>query len=457
MSSASLGLKNVSASFLFFSIDVCIIIFLRRCIIIPLKRFRLIFTSLFICFLLLTEVVHASDEIVEKINVTIVSSQMPTSKIVKRMTASVGTVGEQMVVGRKVSEVVANQDSYEQLIKEIFDRVLVGYSVQSVTLAPDVNTALTVEVVPWGDVVHEVALEYDFGNLPPELVDLIKKDMGNIKEKLNDVLIGLPIDAVDWAGGLAKVAIREQLATQLPEFRANIDVIPGSRTIVKFSLSPLGTIVQEVHVSLRSHTIPNIILAAVRPTMDESSKILIGLPVAFVERHRDYFTAKLIAEQPLTKKYGIMTTPLLNVAADTEIALNVETDKYKISLETYLDMGHSEDNTSARLHAGKFIGKRDEAFVEVNFVPSTVSWEFMPGWGHKIGASTMAGIKYNTSNSQEILWLQQEVNRNWTMRLERNPKIGDNELGIRYKLHDFLSAEYIFTKEDHWLRLIGNL
>jgi hypothetical protein len=406
---------------------------------------------------LLTGVVHASDEVVEKVTVTVVSSQMPTSKIVKRMTASIGTVGEQMVVGRKVSEVVENQASYEKLVKEIFDRVLVGYSVQSVTLTPDVNTALTVEVVPWGDVVHEVALDYDFGNLSPELVNLIKTDMGNVEEKLNDVLIGLPIDAVDWAGGLSKVAIREQLATQLPEFRDNIDVIPGSRTVVRLSLSPLGTIVQDVHVSLRSHTIPNIVLASVRPTMDESSKILIGLPVAFVERHRDYFTAKLAGEQPLMKKYGIMTTALLNVGTDTEIALNAETDKYKITLEANLDMGRSQDNTSARLHAGKFISKRDEAFVEVNFIPSTVSWEFMPGWGHKIGASTMAGIKYNTSNSQDILWMQQEVNRNWTIRLERDPKIGYNELGIRYKLHDFLSAEYIFTKEDHWLRLIGNL
>jgi hypothetical protein len=439
------------------TICVCRSIFLRRCIVIPRKYFHFIFTSLVFSFLLLTGVAHASDEVVEKVNVTIVSNPMPTSKIVKRMTASVGTVGEQMVVGRKVSEVAESRASYEKLIKEIFDRVLVGYSVQSVTLAPDVTTALTVEVAPWGDVVHEVALEYDFGNLSPEIVSLIKRDMGNVEEKLNDVLIGLPIDAVDWAGGLAKVAIREQLATQLPEFRANMDVIPGSRTVVKFSLSPLGTIVQDVHVSLRSHTIPNIVLAAVRPTMDESSKILLGLPVAFVERHRDYFTDKLIAEQPLTKKYGIMTTPQLNVGSDTEIALNVETDKYKISLEAYLDMGHSEDNTSARLHAGKFIGKRDEAFIEVNFVPSTVSWEFMPGWGHKIGASTMAGIKYNTSNSQDILWAQHEINRNWTLRLERNPKMGDNELGIRYKLHDFLSAEYIFTKEDHWLRLIGNL
>ena len=407
--------------------------------------------------LLLSGVVYASDELVEKIDVTIVSSQTPPSKIAKRMTASVSTVGEQMIVGRKVNEVRDNQISYEKLIKEIFDRVLVGYSVQSVDLRPGRSTALTIEIAPWGDVVDEVAVAYDFGTLSPDIVNLIKKDMGNVDEKLNDVLIGLPIDAVDWAGGLSKAAIRELLANQLPEFHANIDIIPGERTLVKLSLSPLGTTVQDVHVSLRSTTIPNVVLAAVRPTMNETSKSLIGLPVAFVERHRDYFTAKLIAEQPLTKKYGISATPLLNAGADTEIALDVETDKYNITLEAYLDMGHDEDNASARLHAGKIISKRDEVFLEVNFIPSSVSWEFVPGWGHKFGSSMIAGIKYNTSSSENILWLHKELSPSWTMRLERNPKNRNNELGLRYKLHDFLSAEYIITKDDQWLRLVGHL
>ncbi|AIF53777.1 hypothetical protein UFO1_4234 [Pelosinus sp. UFO1] len=402
---------------------------------------------------------HASDE-VEKVTVTIVSSQMPPPKIAKRMAASVGTVGEQMVVGRKISEVVEGKASYEKLIKEIFDRVLVGYSVQSVTLAPSGNTTLTVEVAPWGDVVQGVAVEYDFGNLSAEVVKLIKQDMGNVEEKVSDVLIGLPVDAVDWAGGLSKIATREMLSTQLPEFRANIEVIPGTHTLVKVSLSPIGTVVQDVHVSLRSETIPNILLAAARPTMDDTSKNLIGLPVAFLERHRDYFTTQLVstvAEQPLAKKYGLQVTPRLNPGVDTEIALKVETDKYKVTLEGYLDMGRRQDNTSARLHFGKFIGKRDEAFVEVNFIPSTVAWEFVPGWGHKIGSSTTLGLKYDTKSAQDRLWLQQELKSNWALRLERTPKNGYNELGIRYKLHDFLSAEYIITKDDQWLRLIGNL
>ena len=410
--------------------------------------------------MLLPSMAKASDDVVEKVTVSITASQTPTMRIAKRMSASVRTVGEQMLVGRTISDVANGQASYENLIKEVFDRVLVGYSVQSVHVVPDSTTVIQVAVAPWGDIVREVALEVDFGNISPEVTDLVKKDLGNMEEKANDVLVGLPIDALDWAGGVSKLVIREVLASQLPEFRANFDIIPGPRTVVKLSLAPLGATVQDVRVSLRSHTIPNVLLVAARPTVDQAGKNLVGLPVAFIERHRDYFTTKLAAtaaNHSIAKRYGLTLTPVINAGVDTEIAIDAETDQYQVSLEGYMDMGRSTDNTSFRLHAGKFMGKRDEAFMEVDFVPSTVAWSFVPGWGHSIGPKTTAGIKYNISDKQERFWLRQDVSRNVSLRLERTPATGKSEFGVRYKMHDFISAEYIVTQDTKWLRLIGNL
>lgn len=432
----------------------------RRCITIYPRYSHILAAIFLIGIMLMPGVAKASDEVVEKVSVTIKASQTPPSRIAKRMSASVGTVGEQMLVGRNISEVDRNKGVYEKLIQEIFDRVVVGYSVESVTLTSGASTMLTVTVAPWGDVVTEVALEMDYGTIAPELIDLVKKDMGKVQEQVDEVLIGLPIDAVDWAGGISKIVIRELLSSQLPEFHTNFEIIPGARTIVKLSLSPKGATVQDVHVSLRSHTIPNLLLMAVRPTVDQASKNLVGLPVAFIERHHDYFTARLAnhaAQNPLTKNYGLHLTPIINAGVDTEIVLDAETDKYKVSIEGYMDMGRKEENTSLRLHAGKFMGKKDEIFTEVNFIPSTVTWNFVPGWGHTFSAGITAGIKYDISEKRNILWLQHDVNRNISLRFERTPKTGQNEFGIRYKMHDFLSAEYVFTQKNTWLRLISNL
>lgn len=95
--------------------------------------------------------------------------------------------------------------------------------------------------------------------------------------------------------------------------------------------------------------------------------------------------------------------------------------------------------------------------METTFIPGTVVWQFAPGWSHMLGPKTEAGIKYSISNESSVVWLKQDLTPNWSLRLERMASLGRSELAVRYKLHDFLSAEYIFTSEDKWLRLVGNL
>lgn len=392
---------------------------------------------------------------------TVDGAQAPPARIAKRMAASVTTVGEHVLLGRKVSEIAAGQDSYERIIKEVFDRILVGYSVEHVRINPDVNTGIILELVPWGEVVREVVLEVDYGSVSPELAALIKADMGDVEERVNNILVGLPIDAVDWAGGVSKTVIQEVLAEQLPEFRSNFDVEAGARTVVKLSLVPTGETIKDVHVSLRSQSIPNVMLLRMETVFAEGAKQLTGLPVAFVERHRDYFAQKfgeVASRQYLSRSFGLTITPVISPGPDTVIVATVETDKYNIWLEGYLDMGrHVNDNTSARLHAGKFVGSRDEAFLEVEFIPNTVTWEFAPGWSHRFGDSTFIGVKHILPDNDNILTLNQKLSRDWSLRAERWPENNKNEFGLRYRLHDYLSAEYIFTEDESWLRLIGHL
>lgn len=406
---------------------------------------------------------QAAGGTVEKIQVNISAvsgTQPPPPRIAKRMAASVATIGEHVMLGHTIGEVSEAKASYERIVKEVFDRILVGYYVEQVTITPGPETMITMEVSPWGDVIREVELDVDYGNMSSEIAALVRKDMGDIEDKVSNVLVGLPVDAVDWAGGVSKSLIQEQLAAQLPEFRANMEVSGGTKTIVKLSLVPAGATIQEVRISLRSRTIPNILLGEVRPALEDATQSLIGLPVAFVERHNDYFTAKIAAtaaSHHLARTYGLSITPSLNPGATTEVSVQADTNKYKIWLEGYLDMGRRDHDSSARLHAGKFIGDRDEAFMEINFIPGSVTWQFVPGWSHRIGYNTQAGFKYNLSDKDVVVHLYQPLGRDWSLRAERTPRTGYNEIGLRYKIHDYVSVEYIFTDDNKWLRLVGNL
>ena len=402
----------------------------------------------------------AAADTVDSISVNIVSDVPPPPRIVKRMTGSVTTVGEQILLGKTVSDVTDRQLGYEKIIQEVFDRVLVGYTVQEVALQPGARTLIQVTLVPWGDVVQDVSVEMDYGSLSPVAADLVRQDTGELTEKVRNMLVGLPIDAVDWAGSLSKTLLREYLQAQLPEFRAGIDITPGTTTAVKITLLPEGTVVQDIQLSLRSKTIPNVLLQTARPDVEATAGELRGLPVSFVERHSAYFINRIekqAAQLPAVRRYDLTLNPTLEPARETKVTLNAETDRYKVTLEGHLDVGRQEDNTAAQLHVGKYIGRRDEAFLEVVFYPSEVSWQFMPGWEHRIGMNTNVGIKYNAGDKQAILCLNQPLAHNWSFRLERTPATGYSEAGIRYKFHDFISAEYVVTNHDNWLRLIADL
>lgn len=398
---------------------------------------------------------------VETVTVSVTAGEMPPpARIVKRIERSVATVGEQVLAGRKVTEVTADREKYEKVIKEVFDRVLVGYSVQQVTVTPGETTNIAVRLTPWGDVVRRVVVETDLGGVSPQAAAIVRQDMGDIESKISEVLVGMPVDAVDWAGSVSKAVIREVLAARLPEFRANLEITPGKVTTAKLSLIPVGPLVLDARVTLHSRTIPNFLLLEARPVIEEAAQMMRGLPVAFVERHADYFTSTLVktaSAQPVVGRYGLELSAVLTPAVDSELSINAETTKYNVSLEGFLDFGRSADNTSARLHVGSYLGKKDEAFMEVTFIPGTMSWIFAPGWGHRLSPQAEAGLKYDMSDKATILWLKQDLGGNWSIRLERTPMLNYNEFAVRYKLHEFLSAEYIFTTHENWLRLVGNL
>lgn len=425
---------------------------------------RLTAVSLFFIMVLLVGMsgtASAQGSSVEAVTVSITAGDVPPPpRVIKRMEQSVATVGEHVLAGRKLAEVESGRGNYEKVIKEVFDRVLVGYSVQEVTITPGETTNIAVRLAPWGDIVRRVVLETDMGIVAPPVTELVRQDMGDIEGKIGQVLIGMPVESVDWASSVSKSVIREILAAQLPEFRANLEINAGAVTTVKLSLTPIGPLVQDARVTLRSRTIPNFLLLEARPVVEEAAQVMRGLPVAFVERHSDYFRQSITGvamAQPMVSRYSLNLTSNLKPGVDSELAIYAETAKYKVALEGYLDMGRKTDNTSARLHVGTYLGKKDELFAEITFIPGTMTWIFAPGFGHRLGPQTEAGYKYNFSDKAGLIWLKQELGGNWSLRLERTPLSGNNEFAIRYKLHEFLTAEYIFTTNDHWLRLVGNL
>lgn len=397
---------------------------------------------------------------VDSIAVKIILHGTSSEKIVRRVSTSVKTIGEHVLQHRKISNVVEQKESHERTIKEVFDRVLVGYTVKNVAIVAGVRTEILVELLPWGDSVTEVKTQIDYAGFAKDAIPSIEQDVSKMEGQIQEALIGLPVDAVEWAGGVAREIISEILKNQLPEFHFSLDIQPAAQTIVRITLFPTAPVVRETHTSFHSSSVPNILVIHARPAVEEIARKLRGLPVAFVERKLQAFQAQVrdaVNQDIVVRKLGLKAEPLIKTGLETIVDIAIETNSYRISGEAYLDMGRAKDNFSGKGHVGRRIGSADEVFFEIKLTPGTMVWDFMPGWGHDFGQTTSAGYRYRMGDQQHIVWITQGLGPRWSLRAERIPGLSWNEVALRYRLHDFLSAEFVINNDMNWLRLVGHL
>ncbi|MBO5244761.1 MAG: hypothetical protein J6B02_01535 [Selenomonadales bacterium] len=381
--------------------------------------------------------------------------------VVRRMQASVITVGDSLLMGKDVSAIEAHRAEYEGIIRDVFDRILVGYSVETASLRAGETTCITVRVSPWGDTIRSVRVETDFAGLSPSVADFVRSHVGSYEKTIESILLGLSVDSIDWATSVAKRTVNEQMAEDLPEFKAGFEVTGGRDTVIRLTFLPQGDIVKTVAVDLESTTIPHLVLWELRPKLETIAGDLVGLPVSYVARHQQFLCEEAVREverkYPFIKKHGIVIVPTMNVGTKTDINLRVETTKYRIALESYLEMDKDDNNAKFKLHAGRYINARQEAFLDVEFSPGDIRWEFLPGWSYHANEKTWLGIKYNLNRGDEWLFLEEAVGKRWKLRAELCPRSGESEIGLRYRLYDLFSLEYVIREGDKWIRLIGNL
>ena len=397
---------------------------------------------------------------VESIRVEVLTDVPTPPRVTRRMAESVRTIGEHLLLGHPVAEVGEKREQYERLVRDVFDRVLAGYTVERVSLEAAPASVIRISIVPWGDTVRQVDIQVDYSGIAPEGISLVKRDMGKLEEEIRFALLGLPVDAVDWASGVARELIRELLRRQLPEFHFSLDVEAGRQTKVRLSLFPTGQLVREARISLRSRTIPNLLLVHARPAVEERARAMRGLPVEYVERHRAYFTEQVrqvTLADPVIRQFDLKVSPVVRPGVDAEVAVAVETETWRIFGEVYLDVGRDKDNVSGKAHLGRLVAPRDELYLEAKVLPGDMTWQFMPGWGHQLGHDSWAGVQYRTNDREWGWWWTQSLGGRWSFRAERWWHIDYNEIGLRYKLNDFLSAELVFSNDRSWLRFVGHL
>ena len=415
-----------------------------------------------IAFMFLPISVGQAATVVDDVEVSVAAEGSFPPLIKQRMQASVKTIAEQLFLGSKVEHITNEKTQYENIIHQVFDKILVGYSVTIVTVAPGVKTNILVKLIPWAETIQDIQLSVDVEGLPPEIKTLALKDLVGVDEVFRQSLQGLPVDATDWSNGVLKHSLNEYMAANLPEFRADFDLDPGATARIKMVVYPKGPVIRTIDLQMRSDTVPNLMLLECRAQLQKQADMMLGVPVAFVARHTPYFQQELreSIDQTVDFKFLKLHSVIdLQPGERTTIISRSDTDKYRIRVEGRLDMGRRIDDnrsTSFNGHAGVMLSSKDEVFAQVEFYPQDVEAIWYSGYNRDIGNGNTMGWKYNISEDDYVLGAARKFDERWLLRYEYAHDTRLGEFGLRYKLHDFVSLEYIANKEDNWLRLIGN-
>ena len=288
----------------------------------------------------------ANAAIIESVSVNVLDRGSTSKVLLERMSASMQTVAEQLLLDKDTEKVEPVRSEYTRLLGEVGDRVLNGYQMEQVMLQLGTQTQVTMVVSPWNEVINDVFVDLQFSGVEENTAALLQSKLPELQKQLEDVLQGSSADASDWAGGVLRRLVREKVEAELPEFRAAVDVVrEDRRTVIQVVVYPVGQLVQSIDYEMVSQSIPNLLLLNIKQRYAQKTQELRGLPVIYVSRHKEELERSLLAElsaEPEVKRHNLRPSVVLTPGVNSGVRIRLESDEYKIWFEGYGDIGRNE-------------------------------------------------------------------------------------------------------------------
>ncbi|MEG0797175.1 MAG: hypothetical protein RR384_00135 [Acidaminococcaceae bacterium] len=381
-------------------------------------------------------------------------------ELLARMSASMRVVTEQLLLAHDTGQISVAQKDYTRLLGEVGDRVLTGYQVDSLNLRLGAATTVTIAVSPWSETVEDVQVDLQFSGIDGKMSTVLLQQVPELTTMIKGIVQGASLDAIDWAGGVLRQQVHAELAQRLPEFKAAVEMTrSGKQVSVQVIIYPIGQTIKNVQFELLSETVPNILFIEAKERLRQQVDEIRGLPLQYALTHQQALEQRLLDsvwQEKVVGVYDLTPTVQITPGPDALVTIRLEANKYKLWFEGYGDLGRSKNNISGRAHFGKYISQSYEFFTEVSLVVDGMQWEIAPGLAKRWGKSTLSYAR-RISDSENDYRLDYDLSPKWHLRAEHFTGSGTTEFGVRYRIHEFLSAEYVYSNDKPYLRLVGNL
>lgn len=406
---------------------------------------------------LMLTMLTAQASTIDSVGVGLTSTAPVPESMMRRMQAGIGAAAEQLYLGKDSDQVEQALPAYTKATTAIVDRILYGYAVENLSINPGSHTEVNVHIEPDGPVLREAHVKVHYGNLTPTVRAYIDEDLQGLSTRVEQLLIGLPVDSLDWTLPVMTRTIRDDVETRLPEFTGQVDISDHGE--VDIYLIPHGKVLRYATSHIESKTLPSTLFYSTKRYFDQYVTDFEGVPVDFVQRHQQAILAdvtKHLAESRAIRQFKVTMTPELRLDDQLDLAILVDSSRYILQGEGYLDFGRSEQSTGFKVFTGIHSGKSDW-YLETNFYPDSYKWRFWPSYAYHITPDTMVGYQYEANHQEHRIWMKQDIGNRFHIRAQRNLTDKKNEFGLAYDLHSYVTLEYVVTNGENWLRMIGHI
>lgn len=387
------------------------------------------------------------------------AGKAPKQVVTKRVHESLLLITQQLLLGRPLAKINADKNVYQNIILDIADRVFTGYQVNQVNLNLNAHTEISFCLSPWGGLLAAPAVNYEYTDIQGLFQPLLAQRLQPLSFDLSSLFTDMPQESIYWLNSLAKDCTKEFAQANLRDFRLLTQGYSQKDKQVEIVVIPVGKKIKSVDVKLVSKNIPQTLLLWTKDYITEIAGSLSGLPVAFVLDNQAQIKELLLSEineYQAINKYKLITDLRLDIDEASQLIVSVDLANYNFWLKANLDLGKRENNFSGVAHIGYDITKNVELFTEATLYTDTMNWDVDLGISKRIIKTTFSYAR-RFGDTDNLFRVEHIFNPKWEARVEHRSKMNYNEFGVRYRFHEFVSAEYIISSKRSWLRIITNL
>ncbi|NLD05785.1 MAG: hypothetical protein GX672_07835 [Synergistaceae bacterium] len=358
-----------------------------------------------------------------------------------------------------------SDENAEKVIEVISGKLFDGYKVDSVSIASsgEIKISLSAEKTPgkW-----KVEVQTPQVQDPP--LEWLKADIAVIEKPLNDLIHGLPVEALNWCDTGLKEEVLKIMTPILPGWKPTLMVHSEKEEfIMKVALTPELPLVLAVNPTLTSNSLPTLLHEDLREDLMERSSPFIGLPVIWAQRHEkeiNVWTENFLQTRGIVERTSAESKASFSAGQVSQMKVNVESRHYTIAAWAALYAGTQDKTGEIGVHLGRKLKTFSRWNVEIygEGILELQDWDPEGRLGLKWSplGDVWVGGEWSTRDSM------------WWGRINIEPRMhkpyawfrwredGEYNAAIGYKVTEYVSFELHYDSRDEdslGLRMLGNL